>query len=252
MIDIKVKISTREVEQMLGDLAHKMPSAYARGLTETAKDAKSEVRKAIPRFIDRPTPWTLNSLFHFSAEKKDLRAAVAFKNRKGRISRSMMGKINADESIAMQVFGGKRRLKASEKTLLRNGITSKSRPYLVPGPGARIDRYGNVPGSFVNKVLYQTVKRGSASQGYSRPLNNRSRSAAKAGQYFIKRGRFGRDATGIFQKKGKGRIVPVFFFVGQPKYNARFPFHNLVEKAAERSFNKRMLESVDVVLKKYR
>lgn len=250
MLDIKSTVSTKEVEKMLGDLKHKMPSAIARGLTETAKDVRLKVQSDLPRYIDRPTPWTKRSVIFFPAEKNDLRAAVAFKSESGRIARHQMGigAVTAATSMRMQIFGGKRPLKASEKTLLRAGITRSSRPYLIPGPGAKLDRYGNVPGSFMNKVLYQGVARGSASYGYARPMSaSASRRAQK--KYFVKV-LFG-EPQGIFERMAGRQIRPVFFFSATAQYRERFPFYSLARRHSNAIIDQKVSDSINVILNKY-
>lgn len=237
---------------MLGDLYKKMPSALARGLTETAKDTRQHVQRQMPIYIDRPTPWTRRSVFFFPAEKneKPMRAMVALKDEDGFVPRRLMDDVKAAQPMRMQVYGGKRKLKASEKTLQRAGLTSKNRPYLTPGPGARLDRYGNVTGSFMNKVLYQGVARGSASYGYAKPMSNTAMARARK-KYFIKvvRG----EPQGIFERMRKKReIRPVFFFTDQPTYRPRFPFHRIAQSHANKIVKQKINESVDFILKKYR
>jgi hypothetical protein len=250
MIEIKVT-GIEDVKKMLGDLSHKMPSVIARGLTITAQDAKKQVAGWLPRQLDRPTPYTMRSLFVFPAEKNDLRAAVAFKSEGGRLGRHMMDRVQASRSMLAQVYGGARRLKDSEKTLLRNGITRSNRPYLIPAKGAKIDRYGNVPGSFMNKVLYQGVAMGSASQGYARPLNNRKNTRhRRSGQYFVMQR--GGAPVGIYQNKGRQPPMPVFLFSAKANYRSRVPFESMVTGVVNRQLSKRINESIEVVLAKYR
>jgi hypothetical protein len=249
MIDIKV--DTKDVERMLGDLSRKMPSTVARALTKTAFDARDQVKGWLPRLLDRPTPWTMRSLFVFPAEKDDLRSAVAFKHELGRLPRSAMDRVTAASSMRAQVFGGDRALKASEKTLLSNGITSRARPYLIPAKGARLDKYGNVTGAFMNKVLFTGVARGSASQGYHLPLDRSARRGRPSHFFVMYRGG---QAVGIYKRTGRGghgRPLPVFLFSATANYRSRVPFNNIVEKYVARQLPKRIEESIDVVLRKY-
>jgi len=250
VIDIKID-GLKEALQDLGELRKKMPSIAARTTTTLAYDAKKEVEGWLPRVLDRPTPYTMKSLFVFPAEKNDLRAAVAFRNEFGRMPRTMMDTVSASRSMRAQIFGGARQHKASERTLLSNGITSTGRSYLIPAKGAQRDAYGNVPGSFMNKVLYQGVKRGSASQGYHRPLNNRSQQQAnRKGQYFVMR-RNG-EALGIYQNMGKKQPpMPVFLLAQKAQYKKRVPFYAIAQAVIDRNWRKRFNESYDVVAAKY-
>lgn len=238
----------------LGALQAKVPSILARTLTETAKDAQVQVTGWLPRLLDRPTPWTMRSLFVFPAEKQDLRAAVAFKHEMGRLPRSAIGQVTAAASMRAQVYGGSRKLKASESTLRANNITPAGRPYLIPAKGAPRDQYGNVPGSFMNRVLYSGVARGSASQGYSRPLNSRTEQDSRTGQFFVRylQPSVRAGAIGIFKNMGRNQPpMPVFLFSDRASYRTRVPFEQIALAAAERNLNRRFNESVQVVAAKY-
>lgn len=243
-----------EVIAGLGELQSKLPSITARALTTTAQDARDQVKGWLPRLLDRPTPFTMNSLFVFPAEKTDLRAAVAFKHEMGRLPRTAIGQVTAPRSMRAQVYGGQRELKASEKTLLANNITQRSRPFLIPAKGAQRDRFGNVPGSFMNRVLYSGVARGSASQGYSRPLNGRTQGDSRTGQYFVLylQPSLRQGAVGIFKNMGASQPpMPVFLFSSKAGYSRRVPFEQIASAMADRQLRVRFLESVDVVARKY-
>jgi hypothetical protein len=229
-----------------------MPSIAARTITSLAYDAKKEVEGWLPRLLDRPTPYTMKSLFVFQAERNDLRAAVAFKTESGKLGRHMMDSVKPSRSMQAQVFGGRRQLKKSEQTLRSNGITSASRPYLIPAIGAKRDRYGNVTGAFMNKVLFQGVKMGSASQGYHVPLNGRTKDSSKKNQYFVMRRRFGQVPVGIFKNMGKSQPpLPVFLFSAKADYKPRVPFYAIAQAVINRNWRKRFDESYEIVAAKY-
>lgn len=246
MITVELK-GVDELVAGLGELQAKLPSITGRALTYAAKDAHDQVRGWLPRLLDRPTPWTMSSLFVFPAEKQDLRAAVAFKHEMGTLPRSAIGQVTAGASMRAQVYGGTRQLKASEKTLLANNLTQRSRPFLVPAKGAQRDQYGNVPGSFMNKVLYSGVARGSASQGYALPMSG-------GGRYFIRylqpSARLG--AVGIFKDMGKNNPpMPVFLLSSTVGYKRRVPFDTIAATTADRQLPIRFKESIDAVASKY-
>lgn len=251
MITVKVE-GLDEAISGLGELKHKLPSILARTLTKTAKDAKNQVTGWLPRLLDKPTPWTMRSLFVFPAEKKEtpMRAAVAFKSEFGRLPRHMMDSVEAGRSMRAQVFGGQRQLKESERTLQANGITPAGRPYLIPAIGAKRDAYGNVSGSFMNRVMFTGVRRGSASQGYHLPMNNRSESSSTRGQFFVMRKNG--SAIGIFKNMGRAsRPLPVFLFSARAQYRPRVPFSKIVGAEVDRMMVRRFNESVRVVAAKY-
>lgn len=252
MIEVKVE-GVDKVIAALGDLSFKLPSVLARALTLTAQDAKNEVYAWMPRVFHKPTPYTMRSLFVYPAYKDDLRAAVAFKYTGGWVPRHYMGDVHAPRAIRSQVYGGRRPLKASEKRLLQNRITTSDAPYLIPGPGAPLNQYGNVTGAFMNKVMYGGVKMGSASQGFEVPLNRRSQTDTKRGEFFVMRKNFGRHPIGIFKNMGKRRPPsPIFFFSSKADYAPRLPFHRIAKATIDRQLSRRVNESISAVVAKYR
>lgn len=239
-----------EVSAAYRAIAERLPSIIAKGLTDTAYEAKNAVYAKMPTVLDRPTSWTMRSLFVFAAEKKEnpIRAAVQFKWEGGFQSRAMLGEIDAPSSMRSQVYGMERPMKSSEKVLRFAGITPADRSFIVPAKGAPRDRYGNVTGAFMNKVLYKGVLGGSASLN---PLDGgRSRETTRSGQYFVLR-KNGK-ALGIYQNKGnKNPPMPIFNFVAAPKYKPRLPFHAIVRGVANSRMNLLINEAAAVVIKKY-
>lgn len=249
---IEVKIDTREVEMMLGDLRHKMPSVVARGLTKTAVDVQEKLRQELPAYIDRPTPYTLRSIIVSPAQKSReiLQAVVGFASPG---ERTILGPDDGNKShMIPQVYGGSRPMKDSEKTLtfLGANILPPGRQ-IVPGRGMPLDRYGNIKGGMMNRILYQGVKRGSASMGYASPLNKRGEAASRKGQYFV--ARVNGIAIGIFKNMGKGvKPLSMLIFGKAARYRPRFPFHSIANRIAEVRLPIRVQESIQMILAKYK
>lgn len=253
MIQVKLD-GLEELRSGLDDLIKdKFPSILARTLTLAAQDAKAVATSLLQREIDKPTPWTLKSLFVWPAEKSEaampggIMAGLAFKHEMGAMPRSALrrGVISAPRSMRAQTYGGTRQLKESEKTLRSAGLLPEG-TFLVPAIGAQRDSYGNVPGSFMNKVLYGGVSRGSASQGYAAPMSGE--------KYFIlylqPSARIG--PIGIFKRMEKDEFpLRVFTFSRTANYKIRYPFESIASAAARASLQKRWDESVAAVYSKY-
>jgi|GEM_PF-5177000 len=237
-----------DLKKRYAEIAGQLPKVLAKGMTDTAFDAKKAVYSIMPRYLDRPTPWIMKSLFVFPAEKEDLRASVAYKHEFGYQPRHLIGQLDAPSALRSQIYGIDRALKSSEKVLRASGITSPDRPYLVPAVGAKKDRYGNVTGAFMNKVLYKGVSGGSASLN---PLEGgRSQAATRSGQYFVLR-KSG-QAVGIYQNKGKKKSpLPVFNFTLTPRYRPRLPFHATVDSTVAANLDPRITDALIAVLQKY-
>jgi hypothetical protein len=77
MLSMSVKSNVDEVRKNLTDIAKKqLPFAIAKGLTDTAKEARGVLTQALPRQLDRPTPFTMRAFAITPATKTKLYAKV--------------------------------------------------------------------------------------------------------------------------------------------------------------------------------
>lgn len=230
------KVETSDVLKALTALSEKdAPFVTAYALTQTAKDIQAELTRTMGSVFDRPTSFTLNSLAVKPATKTDLNAIVFFKND--------AGSVPAWKYLGPEVEGGDRSHKSFEKRLIRQGLM-KDTEYAVPGAGIKLDAYGNIPGSTLERILSQV---GAAEQfaGYQANATKGSLKRAKAkgvGRYFVLRPEMSGAASravapGIYYRTGLKEIVPVILFVVAPKYRKRFPFHEV----AARVFDEKLL-----------
>lgn len=229
----EIKFDQRDIAKLQRQykyLGEGINKALAKGMTDTAFQSRAAVVAAMPRHIDRPTPWTRRSLFVFPAERNDLRAAVAFKWEFGRRGRHEIGMVDAPASMRAQVYGGKRALKGHEKRLLQAGITTRQAPFLIPTEHVKKDRYGNVTTATLNRVLYSGVSGGTAS---GTPLGGTKarRTRAAGRRYFIMRK--GQRPIGIFERYRR-EIKPLFWFATQASYQSRFDFDSIAARGASK------------------
>ena len=61
-------------------MTKQLPWAIAKAMTESAKKAQVALKAQTPRYVDRPTPFTLNSTFVRFASPRKLEAWVGFKD----------------------------------------------------------------------------------------------------------------------------------------------------------------------------
>lgn len=213
-----VKADVAFITRQLGVAEKQVPFLTAYALTKTAQDIKDAEYKLIGEVFDRPTRFTLNSLFVRPATKTRLVASVEFKDG--------FGSVPAWRYLGPHVDSGGRQKKSHERALERAGIL-RSDEWAVPGRDLAVDSHGNVPGKTFTRILSQLQ----ASPDPMQNMTARSRKGAvkrAGGQYFVARDRGIPD--GVYQRRqGKG-IVPVLLFVRQPKYQKRFPFY---EKARD-------------------
>ena len=224
----------RGVDRIAGQLVY----AQAVALTKTAKYVQSSLRADMERVFDRPTRWTLNSLYIRPATKDRLVSTIAFKDfaPKGTA---------AGKYLKPQVYGGGRGHKRFEKWLTGRGIMDASE-YCVPGPGARLDGNGNWSGGQITAILSQLQVSPDASQWETK--HSRKKAGRKRARVFVpKHG--SRLRRGIWMRDGRA-IMPIAFFVRQPQYGVRFRFHDLARRHALRVGPLRYREQLDRLFKR--
>lgn len=219
-----------------------IPFATALALTKTAQLVKKGEISVMKRNLDRPTQFTLNSLFVKAATKATQQARVWFKDfaPKG---------TPAGDYLQPQVQGGKRRLKRHEKALIARGLM-KSSQYALPAVGARLDQYGNMKRTQYVQILSQLKAFGE--QGYQANATGSKRSKRKrtSGAYFV--ANINGD-EGVWQRVqsafGEG-ARPVLIFVDRdPSYRARFPFFKVAENITKANYEREFKSALDKAIK---
>lgn len=218
--------------QQLGQLAN---YAAAAALTRTAiDDVRPSIRAEMQRVFDRPTAYTLNSMFVKGATKNNLEAKVWLKD-------NPFGKgTPADRYLAPQIFGGERRQKGMERALQAARLMPAGH-FAVPAAGAQLDANGNVKRSQIVQILSQL--RAQLGAGYESRASGSAasrRTIRRQGQtYFALPVRTKGLAPGIYLKKQfamGSAIRPVFLFVSQVRYRPRLRFFEVGEAAARSAF----------------
>jgi hypothetical protein len=225
MLTINVKHNVSDAITRLDDLQKKhVPFAAALALTRTAQEVRKAEVEEMKRAFDRPTPFTLRSLYLKPATKADLTARIWFKD------------INRPEHyLVAQITGGERPLKRFEQHLQRAGVLPKDQ-FVVPGAGARLNKYGNMSAGQITQILSAT---GAHPDIHAHSLDERNRSrrrGRKLRAYFVGRPG-GRLPLGIWEKRGN-RVLPVLIFVRKPHYSKRFRFYEIGRSVAQREFPK--------------
>lgn len=244
MLTVKIE-GLDKVRKSLDDLAKRqVPYAASRALNITAQRVRTDSIVTMGRVFDRPTEWTLNSLFVKPATKQKLEAVVWLKDYAAKGT-------PASKYLAPQIFGGPRGMKRFERALQHAGILPPGW-FVTPGGGARLDAHGNVSrGQYVQAL---SALRASPDPWQNRTGSARSRRNARKAQYFVggRQGTKGAHlAPGIYQRFGStggAPIKPVFAFVRAPQYQARFKFFDVARRTIERdlirSFNEELAHAL--------
>jgi hypothetical protein len=200
-----------------------LPFAAALALTTTAQDVKEALVEEMRTVFDRPTRFTLNSLFVEPATKDKIKARVWMKD-----TLPGGGGRPASDWLAPQIYGGGRDQKASEKRLSAKGVLPDGK-YIVPGKGLKLDAYGNISRGTLNKILSGL---GAQFDRYSNSTTSR-RSAGNLKRYFVMKK--GNRPIGIAERTGKGKsgMRMVIAFASRPQYGKRFDFFEVAKRVAE-------------------
>lgn len=207
----------------------RLNAALATALTRTGQEIREAVKAEMRTAFDRPTAYTMNSLFLRPATAQRLQAEVYFKDD------SAGSGTPATKYLLPQVEGGSRRAKGFEVALRTVGVLPAGW-FVVPGAGARLDAYGNVSRGQIIQVLSQL--RITLLAGSTRNLSFDAKKQIAAqrnagGRFFvIKPGAKG-AAPGVYQREFSGKnITPVFIFVRKAAYRTRLDFERITRATA--------------------
>lgn len=229
--------NTGSIAQMIRDVrgipTRVIPYAASTALTRTAqRAAKEDLPAEMNRVFDRPTPYTMNSLFVKPSTAFTLSARVMVKDTAG-------SGVVPEKFLQPEVEGGSRGQKGMEKALRYAGILRASER-VVPSHDMKLDAFGNVSGSIVRSILSRVEK----------PGGKAARGAKGSG---IFSGQIG-STRGIWERSGKGKarkVKPLFIFTqSQPQYRSRLDFTGVVERVAEKYFRDEFSKAVDAIMKR--
>lgn len=238
MLTINVTSNIAETIKRLQAQAKQVPFATAVALTKTAQVVRQEEVKEMKDSFDRPTPYTLNSLFVKPATKTDLTARVWLKDAWGG------GNTPAARYLLPQITGGLRKLKPFEK-MLRSVGALPAGMYAVPGSGAQMDGYGNMSSGQIQQILsyFKTFPEA----GYTKNLTKEGREKKWRGTrnkrgfaYFVGRPADGKLPLGIWQRFNFGAmgsaIKPIMIFVDRATYQIMYDFQYIADRTVKREF----------------
>lgn len=243
-IDVKSIKGWTELQAAMRDFSERRAAAaMATAFSKTAADIKAAALAKLPQVFDRPSPWTMNSMYVRGATVQNLTARVWFKEDAGK------GGTPAARYLLPQVEGGSRRTKRYEVALQAIGALP-SGWQTVPGAGAQLDAYGNPAVGQIIQILSQL--RITMTAGHQRNMSFDARKAIQAqkkagGRFFVVPVGTKGALPGVYQREFMGRTVtPVLVFVQASAYRKRFDFHTLSRQVAEESLPLHLREAVRV------
>lgn len=217
------------LKSRLGNFSTLLPKALNIAINRTAQEVKDAEVGEMRRVFDRPTPFTLKSVYVQRSTRRDLTAEVGLK----------WPELSKTENpLTAQVRGGPRKYKRVETILRSDGILPQGM-YVMPARDAWLDQYGNIRGPEIVQILSSVKAFGET--GYLMNRTGKSRSKTK-NRYFVKY-REGRP-IGIWERLGKNNARAVLMFMHAPTYTKRLDFYKVAEHTAYARLNKNIKEAI--------
>lgn len=161
--------------------------AIASGLTAAAVKVQQDLQAELITDIDDPTPFTKQAIGMYGPKP----------SKTGELDALVFLRPIQAQYLGYQIDGGIRR--AGDYATLETGV-------LVPGPDAKLDRYGNLPRGFVTEAL------AGGDAWWMKP---------KKGNY-----------TALVRRVPGERMQLLAFIMPQVEYEPRFDFYDTAERSA--------------------
>lgn len=237
MIEVNVQTNIAETLKKFYRLEpRQFPFIVSLALNRTAKAIKENEKKEIVKVFDRPVPFTVNSLQGLPATKENLEVSIRL--------RDFAGKgVPASKYLAPEIYGGARPAKRFELALRAAGILPADL-FAVPASGAALDAYGNLPASYINRILSFLRANRDATQ------NRTARSSRKkALQFFAVNAENPRSLPLGIYERSPGKIRLVIAFVKQPKYTPRFKFYDVAQRDTDALLARELEKAADYAIR---
>lgn len=218
-----------------------LPFAASQSANRLARIAVSTLRFEMQAVFDRPTRFTLNAFYARTGTKDNPQGQV--------LARDFAGKGTPGwKYLTPEVFGGSRNLKRFERAL---GYRISDNEFTVPGRGAPLDQYGNIPQGKINQILSGL---GAAETHGGFQANRTTRSArrgrSKKPQFFLAHSKRDGRPLGIYKIVGSGKVEPVIVFAhNAPHYHIRLRHHDVVAKAVDENKAKVLEEELNLAVR---
>ena len=216
--------------------AREIPYATELAINATARTTKRATEVAMRHEFDRPTPFVMAGLFIDNARYRQnkLWAEVHVKDRGYGFTDTPLA-----EKIGQQFSGGVGRRRGNLEERLTDEGYIRPGEYVVAGPDAKLDRYGNLSRPQRNQIsaalrLFRDVYQNSTNSRRSR------RNARAAGRLFWSHGR-GHSShlrRGLWGTAPDGSLRLILVVVPKVAYRRRIDLDRLAEITVNRDFRR--------------
>jgi hypothetical protein len=194
---------------------------------------EAKLKQEMARVFDRPTPFTLSSIYVIPSTKYNLTAVVGIKD-------SAAKGTPASKYLLAEIEGGPRHAKRSEKALQFRGLLPAGM-WAVPGPGVDLDPYGNISRGTMTAIL-NALRANVLDPTQNAPIGRGTRGRPRlkmAGKLFVATPANPKTAhltPGVWKRTGGKTMVLMLQFVHAPIYAQRFKFYDVAKAEVERTF----------------
>ena len=234
-LSAKVINQAEVLKQLHGLTGPQAARAYAKALNDVGFEIRRAMQDEMRVAFDRPTSYIIRSPRVRMAKPDRLSVTI---------EPSDMGRngVHPQKILNAQTWGGRRRDKRSEVSLLRSGLLPPGFQVVIPEipfPGSD-DGRGNLKGRFLaHLIAYFSA---SGEQGYAPNMTDKRKRSIHRGskrssarRYFLSYGamRGQHLAAGIWAASGTGGadVRPVLMFVKQGTYQPRLDMNKVAQRA---------------------
>ena len=229
-------------QEYMRELGKRLPKTMGKALRDTVFDVRTGIYAEMLDSFDRPTPFIVPSNIKRPGKRGSLFAEYDMQKFYGRVWVKDIGPTKGAEPIILpHIVGGQREYKRMEKALYREGILPKGMQ-TVPGRGARLNKYGNIPGSQITQML--SYLKANPDYRQNRTAASEARAKAKAEKkkvsyvsYFVVRDRRG-EVYGIKKRTSRYKADWFLIFVDKFSYEKRLEFQLAGELTIQRQWPK--------------
>ena len=230
MLELDIRSNGAQVIARLHNFrATNIPRAMKNAANATGRYVHAALRSEMTQVFDRPTPWTLGGLkFKLATEDKPLVRIwlEEFGDKARPVARY----------LSPQIQGGAREEKRMEMWLRQSGWLPPGW-FAVPAREAPRDAYGNVPRSFVVRML-SDLRSFTGDAAYLNRKAGRRKGRKTTNAFFAVRAggpkRTAHLRPGVYWRLPNRMLVCVFVFVSRATYRKRFDFYGVGRRAYDR------------------
>ena len=224
MLTFDIRSNFNDVQRKLTELQkERLPRAQIVAANRIGREIVLALQAEMDRVFDRPTPWAKRGVRQLLATKSNPVFEIWIEEFGGK-------GIPQAKFLAAEIEGGPRRHKRFERALILKGLMP-SNCFAVPGRQAPLDAYGNVPGSFIVRMLSDLQAFGEV--GYRANRVGKRKGWRKTNYFFVPKPG-SHLKPGVYWHMPHGMLGVVFTFVPSFSYTARFDFEGVGRQAFHR------------------